>query len=340
MPSLHHASLYLLFLRSHSSAFFNANNETRHFPLGDKTYGGSVQGKDPLNLDFSDSCDVVLLPIFPLRKRVRFPTDTLMLNLYEERYLAMSEFILSSQDSTQKIPPSDSQTLLAPIFGAIYSSDKPQIVANGGSSPITPMLSRGDVGVLCLVKDWMDGMMPTRKNGRNSNAFEGDNQQDDAEVDTTAFQRRIRLNAVAVTRFCILKIVQESPFIVVEAQVWRDDRTFDYDTTQLKGLEQELRRVLQQKSAASDQEVNAPNGDAVTAFSTTNTLEAVEEICSTVRYNGIGSVDQRNELISFLAISTLTDGAANIISPKDLSSMLRTKSLQKRMDILRFYRPW
>jgi hypothetical protein len=68
---------------------------------------------DPVALE---TCSLATLPVFPLRKSIRLPTESLTLNLYEDRYIALSEFILEQKQ---------------PIFGALYSSDKPQIVKAG-----------------------------------------------------------------------------------------------------------------------------------------------------------------------------------------------------------------
>ena len=43
----------------------------------------------------------LVLPIFPLRKVVRLPTEELILNLYEDRYLAMAEYILKPNAGAQ-----------------------------------------------------------------------------------------------------------------------------------------------------------------------------------------------------------------------------------------------
>ena len=96
--------LYLLLTVSDSWAFqsrggagtvatANGNNKPAISAASDSTT--HTDSQTPHTLEVSEA---FLLPIFPLRKRVRFPTDTLMLNLYEERYLAMSEFILAAEN--------------------------------------------------------------------------------------------------------------------------------------------------------------------------------------------------------------------------------------------------
>jgi Lon protease-like protein len=131
------------------------------------------------------------LPIFPLRKAVRLPTETLILNLYEERYLAMSEYILSQETK---------------LFGTLYSSDKPQIV-HGGQGPIVPMVDCGDIGVLCTVFEHEEGMVPTATEGFS--------------------RRRIRLQALGTSRYEIIKILHRGydsdvPFILAEVEALDD----------------------------------------------------------------------------------------------------------------------
>jgi Lon protease-like protein len=134
------------------------------------------------------------LPIFPLRKKVRLPTETLTLNLYEERYLAMAESILDSQYN---------------LFGAVFASDKPQMVSRGGTGPIVPLIDPGDIGVLFLVTDHAENMIPT------VGGME---------------RRRIRLVATAIGRFEIQSIRNDGysieasgPFIVADTCLFCDD---------------------------------------------------------------------------------------------------------------------
>ncbi|KAL3919525.1 MAG: hypothetical protein SGILL_003714 [Bacillariaceae sp.] len=261
-----------------------------------------------------------------------------------QRYLAMSEFLLRdendfAQQMNLEVPQSSSaQSLRAPFFGAIYSSDKPQLITQGGMAPITPMLSKGDVGVLCFVQDWMDGMIPTKRSRESKRDDTGDDENAPLSGDTIdgTFRRRIRLNAVAVSRFRVISVLQDSPFILVEAEALTDDSSVEYDTQQMEGLEAELRRTLQKDDSPAQA---ASNGDAVTAFSTTNSLGAVDAICSVVNFDSDTQQHQRNELVSFLSVSTLTDGSSKV-SPEDLTNVLQTQSLQNRMDILRYYKQW
>lgn len=111
-----------------------------------------------------------ILPIFPLRKSIKLPGETLTLNLYEERYLAMAEWILlgttgarSSRIDTRTNSKSNASSLSSSMmFGALYASDKPQIVSDAGMGPIVPMLRVGDVGVVFPVEHHQQDMVETR----------------------------------------------------------------------------------------------------------------------------------------------------------------------------------
>lgn len=135
--------------------------------------------------------DVSSLPIFPLRKRVRLPGETLTLNLYEDRYLRMSENILN-QDKR--------------LFGALFSANKPQLVSRG-SGPIIPMIDIGDTGVVFEVLHSEEGMVPTRGG---------------------ELRRRVRLEAVGVGRFTVDEILSDGtnigdnlPYLLVRSSLRR-----------------------------------------------------------------------------------------------------------------------
>lgn len=224
------------------------------------------------------------LPIFPLRKSVRLPTDALKLNLYEERYLAMSEFILK-QDR--------------PVFGALYASDKPQIV-KGGQGPIVPMLDVGDIGVLCFVKEWEEGMVPTQ--------------------DPSFSRRRIRLNALAVGRFRIEEILndgtrsprsKDSPFIMVKASLVTDNKAVKADD-----IESDLWRLVE-----AQRPINTSENERVESL--------VDEITSLVSYMDYAKGDQRTEVFSFAAASMIS--AESGLSPVLRQSVLELVSIDDRL---------
>ena len=91
-----------------------------------------------------------VLPIFPLRKTIKLPGESLTLNLYEERYLELARWVLeNNRNATRR------------AFGALYASDKPQIVSQQGRGPIVPMIRPGDIGVIYPVERYEEAMIPT-----------------------------------------------------------------------------------------------------------------------------------------------------------------------------------
>lgn len=175
-----------------------------------------------------------VLPIFPLRKRVRFPTDWIAMNLYEKRYLAMCDYILrtnkiniaktvavddrSSSSSFQQQPH---------IFGALYTSDKPQIVPQS-TGPIVPMLSKGDIGTIFVVTNHVEmhngaSIATTRSVAAAATNKQIQNNKDEIQhvggdgrgiSSTTSYNnnqddRRIRLEAIGVGRFRIERIIYD-----------------------------------------------------------------------------------------------------------------------------------
>jgi hypothetical protein len=140
----------------------------------------------------------ITLPIFPLRKSVKLPTDEISLNLYEERYLALADHVLYGNKRIS------THSTLTMMFGAWYCSNKSQIVRN---STITPIIDTGDVGVICHVVCHKDDSVTIVK-------------------DESVSKRRRQVNIVglAVDRFRVEKVlfngfdsVNVCPYIVVEA---------------------------------------------------------------------------------------------------------------------------
>jgi len=155
----------------------------------------------------NDDCSATSLPwtipIFPLRKSIKFPGESLTLNLYEERYLALGTWIRHNQTNTQQ------------MFGALYASEMPQIISDRGRGPIVPLLQPGDIGVLFLVQRWEQGIIPTRSMGQ---------------------RHRIRMVGTGVARFCIEKLLHNGygvgenmgteeavPFILAQVRLYRDE---------------------------------------------------------------------------------------------------------------------
>jgi hypothetical protein len=282
--------------------------------------------------------ETILLPIFPLRKHVRLPTEELTLNLYEERYLAMSEFMLSQLSSKVFNVQSRKSGFsnVVPFFGAVYCSDKHQIITQGGTAPVVPILTPGDVGVLCMVLSWTDGIIPTKCSSKEEDT--NDEMVEEDRPDTETRKRRIRLNALAVGRFRIDRIIHDGTlvekkpsFVLVEAIFLKDDCSLKFDATKLKRLDEELHRLLERSPR--------PRGKILP--STNNLpkvpLRIVDRICSLVRYGNSDGTGQRKELMSFLAAATVMKMSGST-SPKDMTNILRTQSLEARLNILSHYK--
>ncbi|CAJ1945897.1 unnamed protein product [Cylindrotheca closterium] len=250
---------------------------------------------------------IMELPLFPLRKSVRVPSDSLTLNLYEERYLAMSESILHNTDK---------------LFGTIYSSDKPQIVKQG-KGVIVPLLEEGDVGVICLVKDddWKDELVPTR--------------------DPLYQRRRIQLNAVAVARFQILEIIndgigqQQPSFIQAKVALLQDDENLTRKDDRATNEDDEddskdsMEREMWKRVLAKEREIGATSAlvDQVASLLLSPDIDdatkRVQSSCCCCSEN-----DQiRCEAFSFAAAKLLL-GASR---PQQIQELLQMTSTQERL---------
>ena len=215
----------LLILSTLTNATFVTQDQLKgklkcHFTAQVTSYSNNILIGSSLNFSqkeeqsYRNSFDDTILlhlPIFPLRKKVRFPTDKMNLNLYEPRYLALAERVLEQEQR---------------IYGAIYCSQKPQMVSYGGLNPITPIVEPGDVGLLCEV--YSSSTRPKTKEQK----------------------RRIQLSARGVGRFRIQKVLQKGysfndaqdmgednlPYIVVEACLLKDDKTLDQENEKIDDL--------------------------------------------------------------------------------------------------------
>lgn len=177
------------------------------------------------NADSIDSDEEVFtFPIFPLRKNMKFPTERITLTLYEDRYIALSDYILSTKENISE-----------KIFGAFYCSEKPQMVREG-IYPITPVMDVGDVGTAFAVTHYSEN--PRIK-------------------DDGTEQRRVQWRAVGMGRFRVTEILQNGygggskvkegepplPFILVRAIHITDDVLFsdkNNDVKQLLQLESDI----------------------------------------------------------------------------------------------------
>jgi hypothetical protein len=237
--------------------------------------------------------DNIILPIFPLRKRVKFPTEQLKLTLWEERYKMLSRYVLGNASHPDK-----------PMFGALYCSHKTQII-KAGQKPITPMVEVGDVGIICSVTSSQVFI-----NGEEVCS----SRKDEEDVE------KIRLWGLGVARFRVDRVIsnglgeQENkkegslPFILVEGSriddvgVFGDAAESDKVQTMLKQLldrddyefdegslfddeyaytfrEGEQRTQIQQMltfALTSRLEATAPANEMLDMLSCTSTLERLE----------------------------------------------------------------
>jgi len=132
------------------------------------------------------------LPIFPLRKGVRLPTESIVLNLYEARYRALAK-----------------EAIKLNVFGVLDSGSKAQVVSLG-SGPIVPLVEAGDVGVLCVAEESED---TSRR------------------LETGEIRKSIRLQGRGALRFRIAKILSDgietedenkTPFIEAQVELLMD----------------------------------------------------------------------------------------------------------------------
>jgi Lon protease-like protein len=272
----------------------------------------------------------LILPIFPLRKSVRVPTDTLSLNLYEPRYLALADYARhqgSLFQQKQGISRSDyvgkARQSSFGIFGACYCSSKSQVVQSrdnndnrsGMAAVVTPMLEVGDVGVVCHILDYKEG----------------------TTVTTNA--RKLSLKALAVERFRIEKILcngygvdetkttcdnrdttesdtlKNAPFILVEASRFRDDQ--------------------EEKNTALDLENELRKADS--AMIDLACVEEAKKLLGEDQHLHDGNVsdrDQRNELKSFAMISAISNQFTTI----EMDDQLRELSTVSRLKTVEQYR--
>lgn len=190
---------HVLILEGSVSGFTltNAGSLRTRAPLRRTTERASRRDVDAAEAT-KESKDTFVLPVFPLRKSIRVPSEALTLNLYEPRYLELAEYVLECSPRW---------------FGAMYCSKKPQFIREG-DGPIVPMVEPGDIGSVCDVVYDEEALVP-----------------DSSAEDVS--QRRIMLKGLAVGRFRIENVlhsgyggelscdqdenVESLPFILVEA---------------------------------------------------------------------------------------------------------------------------
>jgi Lon protease-like protein len=259
------------------------------------------------NLDDPIGDRSLILPIFPLRKAVRLPTETLTLNLYEERYLAMSEFVLKSDRR---------------LFGALFSSDKPQVV-KGGMGKIVPMIQPGDIGVVCVLEESEDGLV----------------QRQGAPP-----RRQIRLVGTGAGRFQIQKILHNGygedslPFIVVEAILLNDSHSASGSDEDRLNLERNLwDKAIKMKTDKRSSSPSNRNNDEKSLESKGSFVECsgdlVEGLVAKL-YRATLTEQTREEMKAELSSFALASALISDSSSKDRLEMLRMCSARSRLSVL------
>lgn len=272
-----------------------------------KAHGNTITNKKcQCQFQQLSTSQTIEIPIFPLRKFPRLPTDRLTLNLYEERYLQMAEFILSSTP---------------PYFGAIYVAGKPQLVSSGGRGPIVPILQSGDIGTLFRVCDSEENMVPT--------------------IGNQIVRRRIKLNAIGISRFRIVSIVSDGSlappyfgddpeqrcYIRANVTLFSDN----HDPTSNPWTQHEYERLILSLKTYKQQKwftfLRQPNNDSMDQL-----LEFPQVFAAiqNMKNDDIGLLYNFDELFSFYAVSRLlTVNEEN--SPSNLVSFLESQSTNDRI---------
>jgi hypothetical protein len=232
------------------------------------------------------------------------------LNLYEERYLAMSEYVLESDQQ---------------LFGALFSSDKPQIVKEGGMGKIVPMIQPGDIGVIFVLEDSEELVIPKQEGAPP--------------------RRQIRLVGRGAGRFQIQRIMHNGygddslPFIVAEAILLHDDHSpfvSDEDRLNLesnlwdKAIKMNTARRSLSPSNRNDDEESFDNKGLIMDSSS----DLLEGLVAKLPYRK-ALTDQtfeemKAELRSFALASALIPDS----SSKDRLEILRICSARSRLSVL------
>lgn len=289
----------------------------------------------------------LILPVFPLRKSVRVPSEALTLNLYEPRYLQLAEYVLKQEQQW---------------FGAMYSSKKPQFVAKG-DGPIVPMVEPGDVGVVCSVLFHEEAMVPVSR-------------------DDGPRRRRIKLKGLAIGRFRIEQVlhngygrgsicdgdstVKPLPFILVEASRIDDIPTTTISQEDQAELEKRLYTTILERKGMTEQilvdlwgdlvlgdessdgeeaaqaarrfEVLLPSHlkkDSINKRASTSResreLKVIEKVLASWAFDSTISIeDQRSQIFSF-AVSSAAAAPENSVDGRLLMRLLEGRSSYDRL---------
>lgn len=259
---------------------------------------------------------LIHLPIFPLRKFPRLPTDSLTLNLYEDRYLQMSKDTILPLLSRSKTPS----------FGAVYVADLPQVVPRG-CGPVTPILQSGLVGTLFFVEDTQQATLSTQGEALR--------------------RQRIRLDARGVARFRIDSIVSDGtgaysrggddvnnvrnlPYLVVNATLVFDEVSDEESVDEemfVVDRPQEKKSILMQRNP-----LIGPDDKDLLDFEMR--YEAILRLGSSEPWYS-NSIALRNEMLSFFLASRITAQE----QPKETVTLLQLTDTEERVQVLkRIYR--
>jgi hypothetical protein len=284
--------------------------------------------------------DKFILPIFPLRKRVKFPTESIQLTLWEERYKALSRYVLDypsplilawNEDHSGKTKRP------LPIFGALYCSHKAQIV-KGGKGAITPVVEPDDIGVICCVT--------------NSQVF-----VDGEEVDVSRRHEdtveKIRLWGLGLARFRVIKVLSNGydddyssdddeidckekncslPFILVEAVRFDDndgdkEEAAEYGAYGTLGIDDQ--HASDEIDSRMEQLMLRCSDDAATRE---RSIQASSDPYSRFVFQSgdENTSSNQNMMLTFALLSQLEATAP----AGEMLDMLRTRSMMKRSDYL------
>jgi hypothetical protein len=141
---------------------------------------------------------LLTIPIFPLRKMVKLPTDNITLNLYESRYIQMMEEAVLKRFAGTNTSISSNQYLPSiPLFGAMYTTHIPHIVVTApkttGPSIPTADVENTNVYIVPIIEPDMFGSLFVVTNHTTTI------RQNKSKV--------IQLNATALLRFRIVKVI-------------------------------------------------------------------------------------------------------------------------------------
>jgi len=262
-----------------------------------------------------------ILPIFPLGKRVKFPTERLKLTLWEERYKALARYVLDHPTSSGSLLQREDNIL--PIFGALYCSHKAQII-KGGNSPITPVVEPNDVGILCCVTSSQVFV----RGGEEAAELNRKDEEEDVE--------KIRLWGLGIGRFRVVKVLstgyqnddimengnqgRESslPFILVDAVLHEDVVREEHGKEDLVLVGGRLEHLLHRLDVTCREEILSDIQKCKNRRSIFHMRDENEQ------------QKQEQEMIS-LALTSRLEASAPAM---EMLEMLRTTSTKERVDYL------